>query len=122
MSELKNMFRRYVFSMLTLFAIFGIGWWVSDYKTIFNGLILGSIASFFNLWSMFRFAKKLKGTVETGGGFFTSGMLARIISVSVVILISLLNPEYFHLIGTIFGLITSYFVIMIDSIFVLLKK
>jgi len=122
MSEPEVMFRRYRSHMLVLFGILAIGWVLSADKAIFNGLFLGGIASLFNLWSLFRFSRKLPSAVKEGKGFFATGMVSRIASVSIAILISLFNPEYFHLIATIIGLLSSYIVILIDSAITIFKK
>lgn len=122
MSDPDVMFRRYVFYMLILFAIFAIGREMSTDKTIFNGLFLGGIASLFNLWSLFRFSRKLPEAIREGKGIFAGGMLIRLLSTSIVVLVSLFNPEYFHLLATIIGLISSYIVIMIDSLITIFRK
>lgn len=122
MSEPEAMFRRYLAYMLILFAIFAIGRELSTDKTFFNGLFLGGIASLFNLWSLFRFSRKLPVAIKEGKGFFATGMVSRIFSVAITVLISLFNPEYFHLLATIIGLLTSYFVILLDSVITFFKK
>jgi ATP synthase protein I len=58
------------------------------------------------------------GEVMVNGGKIRSlGLLTRMATAVLAVLIAMEYPEYIHLISVIIGLMTAYIVIMIDSFF-----
>ncbi len=103
--------------MLYLLAISVIGWGFTDYQVIFQSLIIGIVAGFFNL---FLLQKKIDIMGEKAANNQTAksfGTLSRFAAAALVVVIILRYPEQFHIIAAVVGLMTPYLVIMIDFIF-----
>ncbi|UOQ45352.1 ATP synthase subunit I [Halobacillus salinarum] len=107
--------------MFYLLALFVLGWGFTPWKTIFLGLLLGSVLSFYNLWTMQRKIHKLgkhsakkPNTKERKPAL---GTLSRLATGALAAVVALQFEEYFHLISVVLGLMTAYFVIFIDYLF-----
>ncbi|MEH7389792.1 ATP synthase subunit I [Bacillus sp. JJ1474] len=114
MPEFKLMFirqRKYIFLLLSIYVL---GWGFTSYQSIFLGLILGTSLSLFNLWLMARRVDKFGQAVEKGGKVRSLGMVSRMASAVLAVMIAMKYPENLHLISVVFGLMTAYIVIMID--------
>ncbi|MEH7126056.1 ATP synthase subunit I [Bacillus sp. JJ1532] len=114
MPEFKLMFirqRKYIFLLLSIYVL---GWGFTSYQSIFLGLILGTSLSLFNLWQMARRVDKFGQAVEKGGKVRSLGMVSRMASAVLAVMIAMKYPENLHLISVVFGLMTAYIVIMID--------
>lgn len=122
MPDIKALYNRYQRTLFYILAIFVLGWGFTSYKTIFAGLILGTTAGFFNLWLLYRRTNKLGDAVAEGRTAYSLGSLSRLASAALVVLISLLFPEYFHIVASIIGLMTTIVVILIDSLFSIVKN
>lgn len=102
--------------MLCLLAILVIGTIFLPYPRIFLGLLLGAIVSFYNLWLL---QKKIVDFTEAVANKSSSrgiGMVSRFAAAVLAVIVALRFEEYFHIIAVLIGLMTSYLVIMIDSI------
>ncbi|MBM7551766.1 ATP synthase subunit I [Thalassobacillus pellis] len=101
--------------MFYLLATFVLGWGFTDYKTIFLGILLGSVFSFINLLQMQR---KIRKSIDHAGSdqrkSYKLGTFSRLASAGLAVLIALQFNEYFHIIGVVIGLMTIYVVIIID--------
>ncbi|WNS75279.1 ATP synthase subunit I [Bacillus sp. DTU_2020_1000418_1_SI_GHA_SEK_038] len=114
MPELKLMFirqRKYIFLLLSVYVL---GWGFTSYQSIFLGLILGTSLSLFNLWLMARRVDKFGQAVAKGEKVRSLGMVSRMASAVLAVMIAMKYPEKLHLISVVFGLMTAYIVIMID--------
>ncbi|MBM7714492.1 ATP synthase protein I [Bacillus thermophilus] len=116
MDDLQQLFNRHRKYILYLLAIFVLGWGFTKHQSIFMGLILGTILSFFNLWSMVRRTNQVGEAVAKGKTVRSLGTLSRMAAAVLAVLIATNYPERFHLISVVIGLMTSYVVIMIDAI------
>lgn len=100
--------------MFFLLAIFVLGAGFTPQARIFLGLLLGSVASFYNLWLLQRkvdaFAESVEKT-QSGAGL---GTLSRIAAAALTVIIALRFDDYFDMVFVIIGLMTSYLVMMID--------
>jgi ATP synthase protein I len=117
MPEYKTMFgrqRKYIFYLL---AIYVLGWGFSSYQAIFLGLILGTSLSLFNLWLLVRKMDHFGNAIEKGSSVRSLGFISRIATAIFAVMIAIEYSEYFNLISVIIGLMTSYFVIIIDYFF-----
>jgi ATP synthase protein I len=117
MSELKPMFVRQRKYMLFLLAAYVLGWGFTLQQPVFLGLILGTSLSLFNLWNLVRKTNQFGEVMVNGGKIRSLGLLTRMATAVLAVLIAVEYPEYIHLISVIIGLMTAYIVIMIDSFF-----
>src|SRR5699024_6720078 len=97
-----------------LLALMVLGWGFTPYQTVFLGLLLGTTLSFFNLWVMQRKINRFGQAISKGDKVYGIGTFTRLASVAVAVVIAMRYDVYFHMIGVIFGLMTTYVVIMID--------
>lgn len=125
-NEYKQILIRQLKIILNLLAIFVVGWGFTPYPTIFLGLILGTVISTFNLWSMHSKVNRLGQVVvenamkkedENKKRLRSLGSLQRLAAAALAVVISMRYPDLFHLISVIIGLMTYYIVIMIDFLF-----
>lgn len=124
--EYNQILMRQLKMMLNLLALFVIGWGFTPYPTIFLGLILGSVISVFNLWSMHSKVNRLGQTIveniakkedEKKKRAPSLGSLQRLAAAALAVVIAMRYPDTFHLISVVIGLMTYHFVIMIDLLF-----
>jgi ATP synthase protein I len=114
MPEIKVTFqrqRKYIFLLLSLYVL---GWGFTSYQSIFLGLIFGTSLSLFNLWLISRKALQFGEAVERGEKVRSLGTVSRMATAVFAVMIALEYPDKLHLISVVFGLMTSYIVIMID--------
>ncbi|TCN24059.1 ATP synthase subunit I [Mesobacillus foraminis] len=105
--------RKYIFFLLSIYVL---GWGFTEYKTVFAGLILGTGISLYNMWLLARRTKKFGDAVVHGTKVRSLGFLSRLAAAVLAIMIAMEYPGHVHLISVVLGLMTSYFVIMIDFI------
>lgn len=103
--------RRYIFFLLALYVL---GWGFTSYQSIFLGLILGTSFGLFNMWLLARRMDKFGDAVVRGERVRSLGMISRMATAVLAVLIAVEYPDQFHLYSVILGLMTSYFVIMIE--------
>ena len=114
MPEIKVTFqrqRKYIFLLLSVYVL---GWGFTPYQSIFLGLIFGTSLSLFNLWLISRKALQFGEAVEKGEKVRSLGTVSRMATAVFAVMIALEYPDKLHLISVVFGLMTSYIVIMID--------
>ncbi|MCU9613303.1 ATP synthase subunit I [Caldibacillus lycopersici] len=122
MPDIKVIFTRSTKYLFFLLALFVLGWGFTTYQTVFAGLILGTTISFFNLWLLYRKSIKLSEAVANGRTVYSLGSISRLASAALVVLIAIRYPEYFNILSSIIGIMTTYFVIIIDLIFLRVIK
>lgn len=114
--------RSYIFFLLSLYVL---GWGFTSYQTIFLGLILGTALGLFNLWLLATKMDKFGEAVARGGKVPALGMISRMATAVLAVMIAMEYPDLFHLYSVILGIVTPYIVIMIDFFlhtFLLRKK
>lgn len=114
MPEFKTMYIRQRKYMFLLLSIFVLGWGFTSYQAIFLGLILGTSLSLFNLWLIMRRVERFGEAAAKGQKVTSLGTVSRMASAVLVVMIALKYPDKVHLISAVIGLMTAYFVIMID--------
>lgn len=114
MSELQLSIQRQRKYLLYLLAIFVVGWGFTSSQDVFAGLILGTSLSFYNHLIIARRIKRFRSAVEEGRKTPSLGTVLRMGSAALAAYIAIQNPDHFHLISTVCGLMTAYAVIMID--------
>lgn len=116
MPEFKIMYirqRKYMFILLSLYVL---GWGFTSYQTVFLGLLLGTSLSLYNLWLIIRRIDRFGEAATKGRKVKSLGTASRMASAALAAMIALKYPEKIHLISVVFGLMTAYFVIIIDYI------
>lgn len=102
--------------MFYLLAIWVLGAGFTPYPQIFLGLLLGSIASFYNLYLLQRKINDFAEAVEKKQSTKGLGTISRFAAAALAIIIALQFENYFHIIAVLIGIMTSYLVIMIDLV------
>jgi ATP synthase protein I len=115
MPEIRVIFerqRKYIFFLLSFYLF---GWAVfTDYQALFAGLIVGTAVSLYNLWLLARKTWNFGDAILQGKKIRSLGSFSRFAAAGLVIFLALEYPEHVHLVSAVLGLVTSYFVIMID--------
>jgi|SRR5699024_2152102 len=109
--KMVNRQRKWMFYIL---AVFVLGAGFTPYPRVFLGLLLGSAASFYNLWLLQHKINAFAESAEKNQRARGLGTLSRMAAAVLVVLIALRYDDYFDMIFVIIGLMTSYLVIMID--------
>lgn len=115
MSDYVAMIRRQRKGMLYLLALLVLGVGFTPYTRVFNGLLLGTVISFYNLFLLQRktdvFGKSVAETGMARGGI---GVFSRLAAVALGVVIALRFEENIHIIGVVIGLSSSYLIILLD--------
>ncbi|MFD2629347.1 ATP synthase subunit I [Oceanobacillus kapialis] len=115
MFDYESMVTRQRKWMLYLLAIMVLGAGFLPHPRIFNGLILGAIISFYNLWLLQHKTTTLANAVAANhkvrGGL---GTFSRLAAVMLAVLIALRFEEHFHIIAVVVGIVSSYVVLGLD--------
>ena len=114
MKQYQNMIARQRMWMLYLLAFLVLGAGFTPYLRIFLGLLLGAIISFYNLWVLQKKIYDFGEAVEKKQSVRGLGTVSRFAAVALAVVIALRFEDYFQIIAVIIGLMTSYFVIMVD--------
>lgn len=114
MLELDKMFKKHWKYIMYLLGIYALGVMLTKYDIVFQGLILGTIFSLFIYWSMVQKYKKFSVAVSKGSKKQSLGSLTRMSIAALAAVIALRYPEKFQIVSVVLGLMTVYFVIMID--------
>lgn len=121
MPEVTIVFKRQSKYMIYLLAIFVLGWGFTSYQAVFAGLLLGTSLSLYNLWLINQKMKKFSQALDEGTKIKSLGTMTRFASAGLAVIIALEFSEHFHMISVVLGLMTAYFVIIIDF-FIHLKR
>ncbi|MGD7022873.1 ATP synthase subunit I [Rossellomorea vietnamensis] len=122
MTEIQQMYNRHRKYIFYLLSIYVLGWGFTDYQAVFLGLALGTAISLFNHWLLVRKTVNFGDKVLAGEKIRSLGTTSRMASAIFAAIIAVRFPELLHLPSVIFGLMTSYLVIMIDYLIQQLKQ
>lgn len=114
MEELRHMFqrqRKYIFYLLSIYTL---GWGFTDYKTVFLSLLLGTIISLYSLWLLAKKTSQFVQATVDGEKVRSLGMVSRMAAAGLAVFAVVRYPQHFSIIPVVLGLMTSYFVIIID--------
>ncbi len=114
MFELGNMFRKQLQYLLFLISIYILCWGITDWKTIFAGLILGTAVGILNLWTMVTKTIKFGEAAVTGKKAKSLGTFTRMALAVLAAAIAMRYPEQFSIVAVVIGLMTIYVVVMLD--------
>jgi ATP synthase protein I len=116
MTEYDIAFKRYISLNLYGLSFLVAGWALTDFDSVFLGLLLGAVGSFYNLWLMNKKTNKLGNAAANKEKPPTLGSFSRLMTGGLVVLIATRYPETFHLVSVVVGLMSSYIIIFIDFI------
>lgn len=114
MEKVSEMIRRLCKYTFFLLAFYVLGWGFTSYKAVFLGLIVGTSLSLFNIYLLARRVEHLTLAAARGEKVRSLGTIARMATALLAVMIAIKFPNVFHLVSVIIGLMTSYFVIIID--------
>lgn len=114
MSDFTPSMKRYAQYFLYFIAIAVLGWGFTSYQTIFLGVILGTVLSFFILWSLFSKVKRLGQAIVEGRKMRSLGTLTRFALAALGVIAAIRYPELFSPVGVVIGLISTYIIIFLD--------
>ncbi|MCT8140100.1 ATP synthase subunit I [Anaerobacillus sp. CMMVII] len=109
--------KRFTLYTIILIGLFLVLAFATPYQPIFLGLLLGSIASLSNLWSTYFQVKRIGESMEIGRAKFSLGTLFRFGLTIGAVYIAYRYPDKFHFISVVIGLMLTYIIILINSIF-----
>lgn len=116
MTELRVRVRRLSRIMCYLLALFVLGWGFTDYKTVFAGLILGTVVSFFNALYTAVKVRRFGQRVAQGRKPGSLGMLTRFSLVGLAALIAIRYADIFHVPSLAIGLFLTPAVLWVDGL------
>lgn len=116
MKEYEAMTARQRKWMLYLLAILVLAVGFAPYPRIFQGLLLGTAASAYNLWLLQRKMGQFAQSIEDNKTRAGIGTLSRLAAAMLVTLIALRFEEHFHIIAVVVGLVSYYIIMMADLI------
>lgn len=122
MDEFESMVLRHRKGMLYMLAlvVLGVGFLPSRE---FNGLLLGGVISFFNLWLLQHKTKVLGDRMaETGEARGGLGTLSRMAAAVLGVVVAMRFEETFHVMAVVIGLMLSYLIIFLDGIYYFLIR
>jgi ATP synthase protein I len=122
MDELLQIFnrqRKYIFYLLSIYVLC---WGVTPYPSIFLSLFIGTALSLFSHWVLTKRMIKFGDAIQEGKKVRSLGTLSRLAVAALATLIATRYPEKLHLVSVVLGLMTSYFVIMIDYVIQYFKQ
>ena len=111
--EIHSRQRRALFFFLALFVL---GWGFTEWKTIFAGLILGSLFGLYNFWILVRRAEQYDRAIAEGKRRMSIGSALRFASGIAAAAIATAMPEQFDLISTVIGFGIPYVLLVVDRI------
>lgn len=116
MQTMQEIFNRQKKALFFLLALFGLGWFFTDYPTIFAGLILGSLFGLYNFWILVRRMARFERAITEQTRGKSIGTALRFASGVAAAAIALSLPEEFNLISTVIGLMIPYILLLADRL------
>lgn len=116
MQTLQEIHRRQRRALFFLLALFVLGWGFTEWKTVFAGLILGSLFGLYNFWILVRRHEQLEQALAMGKKRGSLGTVWRFASGIAAAAIATAMPEQFDLISTVIGFAIPYILLLGDRI------
>lgn len=113
LQEIHNKQRRALFFLL---AFFVLGWAFTEWKTVFAGLILGSLFGLYNFWILVRRYEQFERAIAEGKKRISLGTAMRFASGIAVAAIATAMPEQFDLISAVIGFGIPYLLLLGERI------
>mgnify|MGYP002507980963 CR=1 FL=1 len=102
--------------MYIILALFVLGWGFTEWKTIFAGLILGSLFGLYNFWILVRKASRYEQAIAEGKKRISLGSALRFASGIAAVAIAMTRPDQFDLISTVIGFVIPYVLFLTERI------
>jgi ATP synthase protein I len=109
--------KRYTIYTVIFIAIFTLLALLTSLQSIFLGLALGSLISLSSLLSLYFQVKRLGESLETGRAKFSLGTLFRTALVIGAVYLAYQHPDIFHINSVVIGLMLTYIIIYVNSLF-----
>ena len=113
LQEIHNKQRKALFLLVALFAL---GWIFTEWKSIFAGLILGSLFGLYNFWILVRRMERYDRKVSEGKNGASLGTILRFASGVGAAALATAMPEHFDLISTVIGFAIPYILLLVERI------
>jgi len=116
MQSLQEIYIRQRRAIFFLLALFVLGWGFTDWKTVFAGLILGSLFGMYNFWILLRRLERFDRSFTEGKKATSLGTAMRFASGVAAAAIAISLPEQFDMSSTVIGLMIPYVLLLVDRI------
>ena len=116
MQTLQEIHSRQRKALLFLLAILVLGWGFTEWKTVFAGLILGSLFGLYNFWILVRRLERFDRAITEGKKRVSLGTAMRFASGIAAAAVATSMPEQFDLISTVIGFAIPYVIFLADRI------
>ena len=116
MQTLQEIHTRQRKALFFLIALLVLGWGFTEWKTVFAGLILGSLFGLYNFWILVRRLAQFDRAISEGKKRISLGTTLRFASGIAAVAIATAMPEHFDLISTVIGFGIAYVLFLADRI------
>ena len=116
MQTLQEIHKRQRRALFFLLALFVLGWAFTEWKTVFAGLILGSLFGLYNFWILVRRYEQFERAIAEGKKRISLGTAMRFASGIAVAAIATAMPEQFDLISAVIGFAIPYLLLLGERI------
>ena len=116
MQTLQEIHKRQRKALFFLLAFFILGWVITEWQTIFAGLILGSLFGLYNFWILVRRYEQYERAIAEGKKRISLGTAIRFASAIAVAAIATAMPEKFDLISAVIGFAIPYVLLLGERI------
>ncbi|MFB1051532.1 ATP synthase subunit I [Paraliobacillus sp. JSM ZJ581] len=100
--------------MLYYLVLLTLAMFITSYQPFFNGLLLGTTVSLYNLSLLHRKIQNFSFKVDNRPKMHRLGTISRFATVGLAVIIGFELESYFHLAGIVLGLTTMFVVVIID--------
>jgi ATP synthase protein I len=111
---MERMLRNLRKSALFLLLMYAAGWGMTEYKTLFLSLFFGTSMGFYSVWLLANRVMNFGRAVAEGKRVRSLGTVSRMAIAVLAAFVALRFPGYFSIVPVVLGLMTPYFVIIID--------
>jgi ATP synthase protein I len=123
MEALRIRQRRVTILAVIVLALFFLLWLTTPIKAVFAGLLLGGLASLYNVLHLARRIRLVRESIRSGsGGRVGTGLFNRLIMAAAAVVIAANYPEAFNLAAVGLGLGLSYVLVVIVEVWMLAQS
>ncbi len=116
MQTLQEIFKKQKKALFFCLALFVLGWGFTEYKTVFAGLILGSLFGLYNFLILVRNMERTERKFSEGKQSISLGTAFRFASGIAAVALATAMPRHFDLIGTVIGFAIPYILLLLERI------
>ncbi|PRX42024.1 ATP synthase I subunit [Planifilum fimeticola] len=122
MEALRIRQRRVTILTFVVLALFFLLWLTTPMKAVFAGLLLGGLASLYNVLHLARRIRLVRESIRTGSGRVGTGLGNRLIMAAAAVIIAAKYPDFFNLAAVGLGLGLSYVQVVIVEVWILTQS